>query len=159
MTGLYFSYYEAGCLDCIEKSIRRARTTAFISLVWAEGMRAYSSRSFENPVWVNMFSNKYMNYAVLLAQVTLLLALFIPGLNTEVLQLYVYEIQGFGWFLAFIGAFTALVLCEIYKFFAKRFVGHGDMADFKDDTIDVNGAKDVEVDVAAEAEAMKANQA
>jgi len=69
MTGLYFSYYEAGCLDCIEKSIRRARTTAFISLVWAEGMRAYSSRSFENPVWVNMFSNKYMNYAVLLAQV------------------------------------------------------------------------------------------
>ena len=61
---------------CIETSIRRARTAAFISLVWAENFRAYCSRSFDNPVWVNTFANPTMNKAILFAQVALYVA---PG--------------------------------------------------------------------------------
>ena len=115
---LYTPHGNSDCEICIDQSIRRARTTAFISLVWAEGFRAYTSRSFESPVWVNMFSNMSMNKAVALAQITLVCALFIPGLNS-VLDLYVYEIHSWGFFLAFIGAFSCLVLCEIYKYFTK----------------------------------------
>ena len=32
---------------------------------------------------------------------------------------HVYEIQGVGWFLAFVGALSSLFLCEVYKPFAK----------------------------------------
>ena len=133
IVGLYYSYEEAGCIDCIEKSIRRARTVAFISLVWAEGFRAYCSRSFENPVWMNTFSNPSMNYAIGLAQFTLIIALFIPGLNTEVLGLYVFEIEGMGWFMAIIGALSCLTLCEAYKIIGSRFFEKGELAGYEED--------------------------
>ena len=114
-----WAYAGAFATDDI-KSIRRARTVAFISLVWAEGFHAYSSRSFEDSVWMQTSRNSCMNYAFLMVQVTLVLALFIPGLNTDVLGLYVYEIQGFGWFLALIGALCSLFSCEVYKSFAAK---------------------------------------
>jgi len=137
VNGMHFNYgtsaeHLKGCTDCIERSIRRARTAAFISLVWAEGFRAYCSRSFDNGVWVDTFNNPSMNKAVLMAQITLMIALFLPGLNTDVLGLYVYEIQWFGWFLAFIGAFSCLVFCEIYKLFAAKFVEQAALAGYEE---------------------------
>lgn len=120
------------CELCIDESIRRARTVAFISLVWAEGLRAYTSRSFDRPVWKKTFANPSMNKAVLLAQVTLVMALFIPGLNS-VLDLYVYEIHGWGWFLAVVGAVSCLVLCECYKFITKHHINKGFEPDDDDD--------------------------
>jgi hypothetical protein len=133
IVGLYYSYEDAGCIDCIEKSIRRARTVAFISLVWAEGFRGFCSRSFENPVWVNTFSNPWMNYAMGLGQLTLIIALFIPGLNTEVLGLYVFEIQGMGWFMAIIGAVSCLCFCEAYKIIGASFFEKGELAGYEED--------------------------
>jgi len=115
---IYTPYGNDACNICIEESIRRARTCAFICLVWAEGFRAYTSRSFENGVWVKTFENVSMNKAVLLAQITLVIALFVPGLNT-VLDLYIYEIHYWGFILAFIGAFATLFFCELYKIFAR----------------------------------------
>lgn len=112
------------CDICIDESIRRARTVAFISLVWAEGLRAYTSRSFDRPVWKKTFANPHMNKAVFLAQVTLIMALFLPGLNF-VLDLYVYEIHGWGWFLAIVGAVSCLVLCECYKYITKHHILKG----------------------------------
>merc|ERR1719460_653524 len=121
----------SGCTQCIDESIRRARTTAFISLVWAEGFRAYCSRSFDNFVWVNTFNNPSMNKAVAMAQVTLVLALFIPGLNT-VLGLYPYEIHGFGVFLALVGSVSCLIGCEAYKFFGKAFIEEAELANYEE---------------------------
>merc|ERR1712166_709978 len=118
---------------CIDESIRRARTCAFIALVWAEGFRAYVSRSFENPVWVDTFANPSMNKAVLLAQLTLGLALFIPCLSDSVLGLYVYEIHGFGWFLAAMGSISCLVFCELFKCWSKRFVELAEIVDYTED--------------------------
>lgn len=123
------------CELCRDESIRRARTVAFISLVWAEGLRAYTSRSFDQPVWRRTFANASMNEAVLLAQVTLFMALYIPGLNS-VLDLYVYEIHSWGWFLAFIGAFSCLVLCELYKFWTKHHINKGFEQDGDEDDED-----------------------
>jgi hypothetical protein len=132
--GAYYTPHgNPDCEICIETSIRRARTAAFISLVWAENFRAYCSRSFETPVWYNTFNNPSMNKAILMAQVSLYVALFIPGLNEDVLGLYVYEIHGFGWFIAFIGAISCLVFCELYKFIAGQFVEFEALADYEED--------------------------
>ncbi len=118
---IYTPHGNQECEVCINTSIRRARTCAFIALVWAENFRAYSSRSFENGVWVGMFSNPQMNKAIIVAQVSLYTALWLPGLNEDVLGLYVSEIHGFGWALALGGAFACLVFCELYKFAVKSF--------------------------------------
>merc|ERR1712167_187594 len=64
----YTAHGNPECEICIESSIRRARTAAFISLVWAENLRAYSARSFEEFVWHSPFSNTSMNKAILMAQ-------------------------------------------------------------------------------------------
>ena len=82
-----------------------------------------------------------MNYAFLMVQVTLVLALFITGLNTDVLGLYVYEIQGFGWFLAFIGAFSCLVFCELYKVIGAKFVEQEALAGYEENEDGTVGTK------------------
>lgn len=119
---------DKACDLCIETSIRRARTAAFISLVWAENLRAYTSRSFEEGVWVKTFANPSMNKAILMAQAALYTALFLPGLNT-VLGLYVYEIHWWGWILAAMGALMCMIFCEIYKMVSKNFIGKEGLAD------------------------------
>lgn len=131
---LWDSYGSEVCNICIDTSIRRARTTCFISLVWAENLRAYVSRSFENGIWVKPLENQYMNFAILIAQAALYFALYVPGLNT-VLGLYVDEIHGFGWFLAFIGAISTTVLCEIYKYFSAQFHVQAELAPDNDEAL------------------------
>ena len=129
---IYTAHGNPDCEICIETSIRRARTAAFISLVWAENFRAYCSRSFDNPVWVNTFANPTMNKAILFAQVALYVALWLPGLNS-VLGLYVDEIHGFGWFIAFIGAIACLICCELYKFIAGKWVQLEALSGYEED--------------------------
>ena len=132
-TGSYYTAHgNPDCEICISESIRRARTCAFIALVWAENFRAYCSRSFENGVWVQTFANPSMNKAILMAQLALYVALFTPGLN-NVLGLYVYEIHGFGWFLAIMGALACLVGCELYKFVSSKFITEVELANYKDE--------------------------
>ena len=38
-------------------SLRKTRTAAFIGVVWSENVRAYTSRSFDRPVWRELCSN------------------------------------------------------------------------------------------------------
>merc|ERR1711977_633426 len=66
--------------------LAKARTVAFIALVWSENVRAYTSRSFEKLFIVDLLSNKYMQRAIGLAQAALYLALFLPGLS-DILEL------------------------------------------------------------------------
>merc|ERR1712216_868845 len=40
-----------------------ARTAAFISLVWSENVRAYTSRSFVEPFWIDLCANVSMQIA------------------------------------------------------------------------------------------------
>jgi magnesium-transporting ATPase (P-type) len=127
------TFTNPSCGDCIDTSVRRARTCAFISLVWAEGLRAYVSRSFENGFWVGTFDNPSMNKAVLMAQVTLLIALFLPGFNEDVLGLYVYEIHYFGWIFALFGAMGCLLFCELFKCWASQYVEEAELANYSED--------------------------
>ena len=108
--------------ECTKFAIRKARTVAFIALVWAENLRAYSARSFTKPIWENMFSNPTMNKAVFLGQICLYCGLFLPGLSNGVLDLHPLPraghdgIQAYGWGIAVCGALSCLLGCELYKF-------------------------------------------
>jgi len=93
----------------------RARTSAFVCVVWCENFRAYTSRSFNNHVWVDTFSNTSMQKAILMAQIALYLVIFIPGLNTEVMNLDGASLGWEGWCLGIGGGVACLILCEMYK--------------------------------------------
>merc|ERR1712190_314932 len=60
--------------------LEKAQTVAFISLVWSENVRAYIARSFDRPITTEMFSNKYMQGAIGIAQRALYLAVLCPPL-------------------------------------------------------------------------------
>lgn len=96
--------------------LKFARTAAFISLVYSENIRAYTSRSFTDPVWVDLCANTSMQKAIFFAQLALYAAVFIPGLNSDIFELDGQGIGYEGWIAAFLGGFGTLVLCEIYKF-------------------------------------------
>merc|ERR1711907_800666 len=104
--------------DEVEKpykaDLEKARTVAFISLVLSENVRAYTSRSFDKPVWTDLWTNKQMQLAIIMAQVALLVAIFTPGVTT-VLGLAGSEIGAKGWGIAFVGPVLTLILCELYK--------------------------------------------
>merc|ERR1712149_53419 len=55
-----------------------------------------------------------MQVAIVMAQMALLLAVFLPGLTT-VLGLAGLEIGAEGWGIAFVGPILTLILCEMYK--------------------------------------------
>lgn len=101
--------------DDAELRLSHARTVAFVSLVWSENIRSYIARSFDKPFWVNLCGNKMMQYAILLAQLCLYGAVFIPGFNTQILVLDGVAIGGFGWALAVAGPAGTLLLCELCK--------------------------------------------
>merc|ERR1712078_622577 len=95
----------------------KARTVAFISLVFSENVRAYISRSFEKPIWVNMCSNWEMQKAILVAQLCLIIAVFVPGFNDKVLGLDGVAVGLWGWGVALAGPIGCVILCEAYKVF------------------------------------------
>jgi len=98
----------------VKLDLMRAQTVSFISLVWSENIRAYTSRSFERPVWEDFLTNKCMQKAIALAQAALYIAIFVPGLSW-VLNLRGLQVGWEGWVAAFIGCMGCLVLCELYK--------------------------------------------
>jgi Ca2+-transporting ATPase len=62
--------------------IEIAETMAFVSLSFSELLRAYTARSERIPVHkIGMFSNKYMNYAVIFSAILLLAVVYTPFLN------------------------------------------------------------------------------
>jgi len=102
-------------------NMNNARTVAFIALVWSENIRAYCSRSFDRFVCNNFCGNRYMQYAVLSAQIALYFAVLCPGVSETVLELRGNPFQEnyigwWGWAFASIGPLATVLLCELFKF-------------------------------------------
>jgi len=102
-------------LDAYEDKLMDARTVAFISLVWSENIRSYTSRSFDKPIWNNVLGNRNMQKAILLAQICLYVAVLCPGFSDVILGLRGIAVGLYGWALALVGPIGCLVLCEICK--------------------------------------------
>merc|ERR1712050_822101 len=80
-----------------EDKLMHARTVAFISLVWSENVRSYTSRSFDKPVWRDVLGNVHMQKAIILAQLCLYVAVLVPFFSDKVLQLSGTQIGLEGW--------------------------------------------------------------
>merc|ERR1712038_998020 len=106
-------------LEDYDSKLMDARTVAFISLVWSENVRSYVSRSFDQPVWINIWGNKAMQKAIILAQVALYVAVLLPGFSDMILGLRGVAVGINGWLLALIGPVGCVVLCEICKLITK----------------------------------------
>jgi magnesium-transporting ATPase (P-type) len=102
-------------LDDYDNKLMDARTVAFISLVWSENVRSYTSRSFDKPVWVNLLGNMQMQKAILMAQLALYAAVLIPYFSDKILKLRGIAVGIEGWLLALIGPIGCVILCEICK--------------------------------------------
>jgi|Transcript_60470 potassium/sodium efflux P-type ATPase len=101
--------------DNREEKLMAARTVAFVSLVLSENVRAYTSRSFSRFFYKNIFGNTCMQYAVVAAQLCLLIAVFTPFFSDEILGLSGPAIWTWGWIVACAGPFATAVLCELGK--------------------------------------------
>jgi magnesium-transporting ATPase (P-type) len=106
---------EAMGADYVDENLAKARTVAFISLVFSENVRAYISRSFNRPVWSQLCANITMLYAVVLAQMALYIAVLVPYFSETILELNGRDIGVWGWGVASLGPLGCLVLCECYK--------------------------------------------
>merc|ERR1719464_723217 len=89
-------------LDDYNNKLMDARTVAFISLVWSENVRSYTSRSFDQPVWVNLLGNIQMQKAICMAQIALYLAVLVPVFSDTILGLRGVAVGIYGWFLALV---------------------------------------------------------
>merc|ERR1712038_1195976 len=106
-------------LEDYDSKLMDARTVAFISLVWSENVRSYVSRSFDQPVWVNLWGNREMQKAIVLAQICLYVAVLCPGFSDLILKLRGIQVGLTGWLLALVGPVGCVVLCEICKLLTK----------------------------------------
>jgi len=102
-------------LEGFQPKLMNARTVAFISLVWSENVRSYTSRSFDKPIWHNVLGNVHMQKAIVMAQVCLYVAVLVPFFSTDILQLRGLDVGITGWLLALLGPIGCLVLCEACK--------------------------------------------
>merc|ERR1712019_135678 len=103
---------ESGNFDA---NLAKARTVAFISLVYSENIRAYISRSFDSPIWRNLCGNMHMLKAVILAQIALYIAVLVPGVSDKILGLRGLDIGLWGWGVSLLGPVATLILCELAK--------------------------------------------
>jgi Ca2+-transporting ATPase len=65
--------------------LSHAQTMAFVTLSASELFRAYTARSERYPLFsIGVFSNKVMQWAVMLSLLVLLATVYVPGLNTTI---------------------------------------------------------------------------
>jgi magnesium-transporting ATPase (P-type) len=102
------------------EKINDARTVAFIALVWSENVRAYCSRSFDQPICKKLCANTIMQYAVAIAQSALYIAVLLPFFSDTILELRGTHIGLWGWGIALVGPVATLVLCESTKILTRQ---------------------------------------
>jgi magnesium-transporting ATPase (P-type) len=96
-------------------NLMRARTSAFVCVVWCENFRAYCSRSFDRWVCEGLLDNTAMQKAIALAQVALYFVILTPVMSDQIMNLEGRELGVEGWFYGIGGGVLCLVICELYK--------------------------------------------
>ncbi|HHU52517.1 MAG TPA: cation-translocating P-type ATPase [Clostridiaceae bacterium] len=90
-----------------------ARTYAFITLIFAELLRAFSSRSEHYSVFqLGFFSNSTMNKSVLISTILMLIVVYIPLFQT---YFHTIALSGRDWLIIACLAIIPFVIGEIFK--------------------------------------------
>ena len=105
-------------LEAFPDSLIKARTITFTTLIMAELLRAYSSRSERHLLFeIGIFSNKTMIYATTLSFFLLLSVIYIPFLQ-PVFHTVPLGLIDWGVIMSF--AFFPLIISELYKTIFNR---------------------------------------
>ena len=95
-------------------SLAHAQTMAFVTLSASELFRAYTARSERYPVWrIGLFSNKWMQWAVLGSLAVLFATVYIPGLNSTIFGNLPLDLSD--WLVVFPLMLVPAVTAEVYK--------------------------------------------
>lgn len=102
----------------IEASLIPARTITFATLITAELLRAYSSRSQKYTLFkIGFFTNKNMIYSTLFAFLLLVVVLYIPFMQNI---FYTFPLGILDWEIVLSFAFIPLIIGEIGKIIFKH---------------------------------------
>lgn len=94
-------------------SITHARTIVFATLITSELLRAFSSRSFDRPIWkIGFKSNMKMVYAILISFTMLLAVLYVPFLH-DIFDTFQLGFKDWEIVLSF--AFIPFIIGELVK--------------------------------------------
>jgi hypothetical protein len=97
-------------------NLMRARTSAFVCVVWCENFRAYTSRSFDRFVCEGLLTNVAMQKAIFMAQCALYFVILTPIVRDDIMNLEGQRLGVEGWVVGISGGILCLGVCEIYKF-------------------------------------------
>ncbi len=82
ITAVVLSAFLIG-LNYYPDNLRYAETMAFVTLSFSELLRAYTSRSERYSIFkIGVFTNRFMQYAVISSIIILILIIYLPFLNT-----------------------------------------------------------------------------
>ncbi len=95
-----------------------ARTITFATLITAELLRAYSSRSEKHTIFeIGVFSNKTLTYATLFSFILLIVVIYLPVLQPI---FDTYPLGFMDWQIVLLHAFLPLIVGEVYKLSLRR---------------------------------------
>jgi Ca2+-transporting ATPase len=108
-----FEYWGASGVAATD-ALQHAQTMAFVTLSASELFRAYTSRSERYPLSrIGLFSNKWMQWAVVLSLLVLVATVYVPGLNTDVFGNLPLSLSD--WLVVFPLMLVPAVVAEINK--------------------------------------------
>ena len=97
-------------------SLASARTMAFSTLILAELLRSYSSRSINFTLFhIGVFSNPSLVKATAFSFFLMVIVMYVPFLEE---LFHLVDIGLYDWIIVLIAAFIPLVLGEVQKLFA-----------------------------------------
>jgi Ca2+-transporting ATPase len=105
--------------DNVDYGVRQARTMTIILIVFAELLRAYSSRSLRRSLWVvGTFKNKWMQYAVFVAIALTIFFATCPGFRDVIFSEELLDVRSWVLVLSFSG--IPVVCDELLKVVYRR---------------------------------------
>ena len=95
-----------------------ARTMTFATLITAELLRAFSSRSERHTIFeIGVFSNKKLTYATLFSLILLIVVIYLPILQPI---FDTYPLGFMDWLIVLLLSFLPLLVGEVYKIFTRK---------------------------------------
>ncbi|RLN92280.1 hypothetical protein BBJ28_00021420 [Nothophytophthora sp. Chile5] len=111
-------YCEGGDYDCLPEGLARSQTMSFICITFTEVLRAFTVRSFTEPVFVGIFANKFMWFAAVLSVCLTIFVTNVPVVMDDIFG-FAY-ISWFQWLVSCAGAVNAAFWGEILKLCIRR---------------------------------------
>lgn len=112
------AYCRGGDYDCLSEGLSASQTMIFIFIAVSGVVRAYTVRSFTEPVFVGMFSNKHLQYA---AGTSLGLTILVTNTPVVMSDLFGFAyLHWYQWLVVIGGALLLLICAEIVKTYLRR---------------------------------------